>query len=122
MLKPIANRRNQTRREYLDLNHRFSIAQRANCPVEAAALLFFDMETTSLCPGRGARITEIAVLDTAKVQLEWKDEVNSTDRVPSRLLSTLLDELSSGVVVGHNVLFDLRFLACEAERLLFAGP
>src|SRR5699024_6356177 len=32
------------------------------------------------------------------------------------------DQLTTGVVVGHNVGFDLGFLAYEAERLGFRGP
>lgn len=104
------------------MNYHVNIAQRADCPVQSAALLFFDIETTGLYPSRGARITEVAVLDRDAVLLSWKAETNANGDTTIGLLSNLLGVLRTGVVVGHNVLFDLGFVAYQAERCRFLGP
>lgn len=97
-----------------------SILQRADCPIEVASLLFFDIETTGLRPDRGARITEIAVVDRERVRLDWRRAPDTTDEAPP--LPALFDHLRTGVVVGHNLQFDFRFVAYEADRLGLRGP
>jgi len=94
---------------------------RASGGIRPASFVFLDIETTGLHPDRGARITEVAVLDDSGVR--FATEVDAGD---DALLSTkmpyLLNQLRAGVVVGHNVQFDLRFIAYEADRLGHDGP
>lgn len=93
---------------------------RSDWPIETTALRFFDIETTGLRPDRGARITEIALVDRGGAQLDWRRERDATDL--STVLPGLFDHLQAGVVVGHNVRFDFRFVAYEADRLGLRGP
>jgi DNA polymerase III epsilon subunit-like protein len=89
-----------------------------------APLLFLDIETTGLRPDRGARITEIGVVDHAAVCLHWTGAPDTTgydDRLAT-ILPDVFACLASGVVVGHNLSFDVGFLAREADRLGHAGP
>ena len=93
-------------------------------PLAVAPLLFLDIETTGLRPDRGARITEIGIVDHAAVCLHWTGAPDAAD-YDARLAATLPDvfeRLASGVVVGHNLPFDVGFLAREADRLGHAGP
>lgn len=91
--------------------------------VERASFAFFDIETTGLRPDRGARITEIAILNRSGEQFHWKQHENEiSDENLADQLPSVLDHLTTGVVVGHNVGFDLRFIAYETERLGFRGP
>jgi DNA polymerase III epsilon subunit-like protein len=95
-------------------------AQWPDCPIEVAALLFFDIETSGLRPDRGARITEIAVLDRQGLRFSWEQATGADD--VDEHLPTLFHYLSGGVVVGHNVGFDFRFVAYVANRLGYQGP
>jgi DNA polymerase III alpha subunit (gram-positive type) len=109
-----------------------------DCPLPVARLLFFDIETTGLRPDRGARISEIAVLGPEGLVLEWSHvpaDTGSTysadgeHRPPDRKsqpgiaqhLKALHAHLQTGVVVGHNLSFDFRFVTYEAERLGLGG-
>jgi DNA polymerase III epsilon subunit-like protein len=92
----------------------------AKYPISVASLLFFDLETTGLRPDRGARITELAVVDHATVRYDWKHKRGRTS--VAEQLPILIDHLSRGVVVGHNLQFDFRFVAYEADRLGLPGP
>ena len=97
--------------------------QRANWPIEAASLLFFDIETTSLHPDRGAQITEMAVVDRHGVRLDWRRAPEQPhDDALATQLPHLFDLLQTGVVVGHNLSFDVRFIAYVASRLGLRGP
>mgnify|MGYP006281351945 CR=1 FL=1 len=92
----------------------------ADYPISIASLLFFDIETTGLRPDRGAMITEVAVVDHAAIRYDWKrnrDTMSLADQLP-----VLIKHLSQGVVVGHNLHFDFRFVAYEADRLGILGP
>ncbi len=94
-----------------------------DCPVRVAPLIFFDIETTGLRPDRGARVSEAAVLDGQGVRLAWQCGAEDAGGNPfARVLPDLLDRLAAGIVVGHNLRFDLRFVAYEAERLGRRGP
>ncbi|NBC26640.1 MAG: 3'-5' exonuclease [Bacteroidetes bacterium] len=90
--------------------------------LELASLLFFDIETTGLRPDRGAKITEVAILNRNSSQFCWeKKSVNETDNC-SLPLQVVLEHLQQGIVVGHNLRFDFWFLAYEADRLGLDGP
>lgn len=91
--------------------------------IRVAPLLFFDLETTGLRPDRGARITEIAVLDHRQTRHAWERTSEASDQNSLEAqLPVLLQLLRTGVVVGHHVPFDLGFLAYEAERFGYEGP
>lgn len=94
----------------------------ANRPVRTASLAFFDLETTGLRPDRGARITEMAIVGADGIQYDWR----SSDDSPSGAavgneLPVVRDHLQEGVVVGHNLQFDVRFLTYELRRLSESG-
>ncbi len=89
-------------------------------PIRVAPLLFFDIETTGLRPDRGARITEMAVVDHAAVRYDWKRSRETTPLADA--LVALIGQLEQGIVVGHNLSFDFRFVAYEADRLGLPGP
>lgn len=95
-------------------------SQWADCPIEVAPLLFFDIETTGLRPDRGARITEIAIVDHTGVRYDWKRKRDGATQALQ--LRPLFDHLRDGVVVGHNLQFDFYFVAYEADRLGLRGP
>lgn len=102
--------------------------QWAHCPIHVATLRVLDVETTGLYPTRGARLTEIAVVDgredtrrvggATDVHFEWRRDDGPLDAV----WPTLMDALRETVIVGHHLAFDLRFLAVTADRLGHAGP
>lgn len=97
--------------------------QWADCPIEVASFLYFDIETSGLRPDRGARILEIAVLGSSDIDCHWvRENVDHGDDSVVNQLPDLLDVLTQGIVVGHNVGFDLRFVAYEADRLGYSGP
>lgn len=91
--------------------------------IERTSFAFFDIETTGLRPDRGARITEIAILKRGGDRFVWQqsqDDISDTNlTLPLR---GMLNHLKSGVVVGHNVGFDFRFIAYETDRMGFRGP
>lgn len=98
------------------------MSQWADCPIRVASLVFFDLETTGLRPDRGAHIREIAVLNRDGLELNWtlESDLRGTDRADDAVaaqLPTLVSLLQTGVVVGHNLSFDFRFVTYEAERL-----
>jgi len=87
-------------------------------PLRTASLVFFDLETTALRPDRGGRICEMAVVDQQGVRFDWRsDATPPRDDAVAAQLPVLVDHLESGIVVGHNLEFDFRFLTYEAERL-----
>lgn len=89
-------------------------------PIRVAPLLFFDIETTGLRPDRGAQITEVAVVDHTAVRYDWKRSREATPLADA--LVALIGHLERGIVVGHNLAFDFRFVAYEADRLGLPGP
>ena len=97
--------------------------QWADCPLRVASLVYFDLETTGLRPDRGARIREIAVLAHDGICFDWTwSEAQKTrpaehDNAVATQFPTLFAHLQDGVVVGHNLQFDFRFVTYEAERL-----
>ena len=95
---------------------------RADRPIRTAAVVFFDLETTGLRPDRGARITEMAVVDQEGICFDWAaDAEPPSDAAVARQLAALIDALRGSIVVGHNLSFDFRLLTYEAERLGHEG-
>jgi DNA polymerase III epsilon subunit-like protein len=87
-------------------------------PVRTAPVVFFDLETTGLRPDRGARITEIAIVGANGIQYDWRSpDDSSSDTAVGSELPVVRDHLQEGVVVGHNLQFDFRFLTYELRRL-----
>ena len=98
------------------------MTMRTNRPLRTASLVFFDLETTALRPDRGGRICEMAVVDEQGIRFDWRsDSTPPRDDAVSHQLRRLVSHLEAGVVVGHNLQFDLRFLTYEAERLKIGG-
>jgi DNA polymerase III epsilon subunit-like protein len=94
----------------------------ANRPLRTATLLFFDLETTALRPDRGGRIREMAVVDAQGIRFDWRsDAAPPRDDAVAAQLPRLIDHLEAGIVVGHNLQFDFRFVTYEAERLGLGG-
>jgi len=90
--------------------------------IELSNFLFLDIETTGLRPDRGARITEIAIYSRSQQIEVWRK--NKNEFIESNLEPVILKivkELKKGVLVGHNLKFDLKFLAYYAERLGIRG-
>jgi DNA polymerase III epsilon subunit-like protein len=78
-----------------------------------------DIETTGVSIPRGHRLTEIALLDDFGGSF-----IADTDQ-SSGFESFAIEcrgWLTRGVVVGHNVVFDLKFLASEFGRIELAMP
>jgi len=64
----------------------------------------------------------MAAVDHDGVRLHWESEApRPADETVARRLPPLLDVLETGVVVGHNLQFDVRFLTYEAKRLKLRG-
>jgi len=94
----------------------------ADRPLRTASLVFFDLETTALRPDRGGRIREIAVVDQDGIRFDWRsDAAPPRDDAVAVQLPRLIEHLEAGVVVGHNLQFDFRFVTYEAERLGLSG-
>lgn len=94
-----------------------------NCPVSVVTPVFFDIETTGLRPDRGAKITEMALVDHEGPQFQWKrPTLNEDHQTLSTQLSLLFKHFENRIVIGHNLQFDLRFIAYEADRFGLEGP
>ena len=105
------------------IEHLREAQPKPNQSIERSAFVFFDIETTGLRPDRGARITEMALLNRSNELLLWEQSENTiSDEKLAAQLPSVLKHLTSGVVVGHNLQFDLKFIAYETERLGFRGP
>ena len=81
-----------------------------------APLVYLDLETTGLYPEKGHRITEIGLIDGGGTRLH-RDLEDSDDDAEIKALNQLANELADLVVVGHNILFDLQFMAERGHRL-----
>jgi len=107
-------------------------------PLSVAPLRFVDIETTGLRPDRGARITEIAVVGPEdaspqgaldprppeEAEIDWGHSPtcdDAHDAAVRRQIRRLAEIAREHVLVGHNVTFDLRFVAYEARRLGVSG-
>ncbi|MEX0680986.1 MAG: exonuclease domain-containing protein [Balneolales bacterium] len=66
---------------------------------------------------------EVAILDRNKVLFTWNQtSSNASDENLKNELPKILKNLKSGVVVGHNVCFDLNFIAYKAGKFGHTGP
>lgn len=81
------------------------------CDLSVVAL---DTETTGRSAELGHRITEIAIVgrDVGEHAFDIDDETRFEEHAQS-----VLALLESRLVVGHNVTFDLKFVASEISRL-----
>lgn len=85
--------------------------------IDDAPLVYLDLETTGLHPERGQRIVEVALVDDGGLQFHRRsNESGFGGEKEHRLLKTVSERLEDLVVVGHNILFDLRFIAQRCER------
>lgn len=91
-----------------------------------APLVFVDLETTGLHPQRGQKIVEAAFVDRGGVRFHWSASDGDPSAISPDDERAVLREaravLEEAIVVGHNVVFDLRFLAERGERAGFALP
>jgi len=94
----------------------------ADRPLRTAPLVFFDLETTALRPDRGGRIREMAVADAQGIRFDWcSDAAPPRDDAVAAQLPRLIQHLETGIVVGHNLQFDFRFVTYESRRLSGSG-
>ena len=60
--------------------------------------------------------------DRQGIRFDWRsNEAPPYDDAVAAQLPRLIDRLEAGVVVGHNLQFDFRFVTYEAERLGLNG-
>jgi DNA polymerase III subunit epsilon len=90
--------------------------------IELSNFNFFDIETNGLRPDRGARITEIAILNRNNFQFIWNSNIDAENKSIHEHLKIVYSHLRTGVVVGHNLPFDFWFLSYESDRLNTDGP
>lgn len=90
--------------------------------IELATFVFLDIETTGLRPDRGAKITEVSILNRNFHQFVWKSDKNSKKDAFHLQLPEIFECLKCGIVVGHNLSFDFWFLSYEADRYGIGGP
>lgn len=97
---------------------------RASWRLEDAPLLFVDLETTGLHPERGHRIVEAAIFDAGG--LRYHDECFASgeraDESDRAIVVETTRAIANKVVVGHNIPFDLQFLAERCQRLGLPMP
>lgn len=82
------------------------------------SVVALDVETTGRAAALGHRITEIALVgrDTDRFQA-FVDHTGETALPFQQIYREVLDRLHNRVIVGHNITFDLEFLAKEIERI-----
>ena len=101
------------------------ISWRPDWRIDDSPLLFLDLETTGLFPERGQKICQVALLDQGGVRLhEIGTEADGSfpQDLERDLLIELFQALRQNIAVGHNIVFDLRFLAHRAIRLDIPMP
>ena len=86
--------------------------------LDDAPLVFADLETTGLYPERDQRITEVALVDRGGLRLHRiaREAAGFGGAVERDVLGEVSELLDGVVVVGHNILFDLRFFQQRFER------
>ena len=108
-------------------------------PIDEAPLAFLDVETTGLHPEFGDRVCEIAILRCQGSEVvdvlqqlvnpqrhmgagAWAVHGLSDDMLADappfcQIAASVLALLEGTILVGHNTVFDLRFLAAELGRV-----
>ncbi len=95
----------------------------SNTSLELANLLFFDIETTGLRPDRGAKITDVSILNRNSQIYFWRSGLKTgASSFFSNELPIILKHFKKGAVVGHNLPFDFWFISYEADKLGIEGP
>lgn len=102
-------------------NFRF-YAPDSSTSLELTRLVFLDIETTGLRPDRGAKITEVSILNRNSQLYYWRPRTDTENDSVAKDLPNILNYLKQGVVVGHNLQFDFWFIAYESDRLEIEGP
>jgi DNA polymerase III epsilon subunit-like protein len=60
----------------------------------------------------------MAVVDAQGLRFDWRsDATPPRDDAVAHQLPRLVDHLKAGIVVGHNLQFDFRFVTYESRRL-----
>ena len=90
--------------------------------IELVSYTILDIETSGLRPDRGAKITEVSILNRYSQKYYWKSNIDTCNVLGPNELSIILDCLKQGVVVGHNLQFDFWFIAYECSRYELEGP
>lgn len=86
--------------------------------IDDAPLLFFDLETTGLYPERGHRIVQVAIFDAGGLRYERGHHCDPMSEQDERaMVEDVAGAVAHKIVVGHNIPFDLRFLAERSRRL-----
>ena len=94
-----------------------------NLSIERTCFVFFDIETTGLHAYKGAKIIESACITRNEVLQNWRINPQKTsDDALVTMLPELMNHLKKGVLVGHNICFDLNFIAYKAGKLGINGP
>lgn len=101
-------------------NIRFDIPE-SSISIELTNFNFFDIETTGLRPDRGAKITEVSILNRNSQVYSWQSGLKPGASSFSDQLPIIINHLKKGVVVGHNLQFDFWFISHEADKLGIDG-
>lgn len=82
------------------------------------SIVALDVETTGRAASLGYRIKEIAIVgrDTDRFQA-FVDHKSEGAKPFQTIYREVLDRLQNRVIIGHNIAFDLEFLAREIERI-----
>lgn len=108
-------------KNYLIQKIRFDIPDPTKS-IELSNLIFLDIETSGIRPDRGAKITELSILNRNSQQLLWRTNAYTESDMIAKVLPTILKQLKRGVVVGHNLPFDFWFITYECNRYGLEGP
>lgn len=90
--------------------------------IELAKLVFFDIETTGLRPDRGAKISEVAIVNRNSQLYTWHRKINNEFETLFQELPMMFNHFKKSVVIGHNLSFDFWFISYEADKLGLEGP
>jgi DNA polymerase-3 subunit epsilon len=92
--------------------------------IDEAPLLFVDLETTGLYPERGHQIIEAAIFDAGGLRYHSGQPLSGAalDDDERAMVREVVQIVEHKVVIGHNIPFDLGFIAERCRRLGFAPP
>lgn len=105
------------------INELRETSPKPNDSIERSNFIFFDIETTGLCVETGAKILEIALISRDTILTDWvRNSKDVSDYNLKNELPLIFKKFKKGVIVGHNVGFDLNFISYKAEKLGLRGP